>query len=57
MNRIKILVGILLFGSLWGFSEVIIGSAISDIGLPTGAIMTGVFALFFLGNHCDLKGH
>lgn len=48
MNKIKILAGILLFGSLWGFSEVIIGSAILDIGLPTGAIMTGVFALFFL---------
>lgn len=53
MNKIKILAGILLFGSLWGFSEVIIGSAIhetgiSDIGISTGAIMTGVFALTFL---------
>lgn len=48
MNKMKIIVGIILFGSLWGFSEVIIGSAIHDIGIPTGAIMTGVFALFFL---------
>lgn len=48
MKKIKLLVGILLFGSLWGFSEVIIGSAIQDIGLPTGTIMTGVFAITFL---------
>lgn len=48
MKNIKILAGILLFGSLWGFSEVIIGSTISDIGLPTGVIMTGVFAITFL---------
>lgn len=48
MKNLKIFVGILLFGSLWGFSEVIIGSAISDIGLPSGMIMTGVFAIIFL---------
>lgn len=48
MKNLKIFVGILLFGSLWGFSEVIIGSAISDIGLPSGVIMTGVFAIIFL---------
>jgi hypothetical protein len=48
MKNVKILAGILLFGSLWGFSEVIIGSTISDIGLPSGVIMTGVFAIMFL---------
>ncbi|KYK24418.1 hypothetical protein AYK24_06290 [Thermoplasmatales archaeon SG8-52-4] len=48
MKNIKALAGILLFGSLWGFSEVIIGSAIQDIGLPSGIIMTGVFAIAFL---------
>lgn len=49
MNKnMKLLAGILLFGSLWGFSEIIIGSALNDIGLPSGAIMTGFFALFFL---------
>ena len=48
MNKIKLLAGILLFGSLWGFSEVIIGSALDDIGLPSGAIMTGFFAVTFL---------
>ena len=48
MKKIKLLAGILVFGSLWGFSEVIIGSRIQDAGLPTGAIMTGVFAITFL---------
>jgi hypothetical protein len=48
MNKLKLLAGILVFGSLWGFSEVIIGSSIQDAGLPTGAIMTGVFVLSFL---------
>lgn len=48
MKKIKLLAGILVFGSLWGFSEVIIGSALQDVGLPTGAIMTGIFAITFL---------
>ena len=48
MKNLKLLLGILLFGTLWGFSEVIIGSALQDIGLPSGVIMTGVFAIVFL---------
>jgi len=48
MDKMKIFAGILLFGSLWGFSESIIGSALSEVGLPAGAIMTGFFALTFL---------
>lgn len=48
MKKIKLIAGILVFGSLWGFSEVIIGSSLKDIGLPTGVIMTGVFAITFL---------
>jgi hypothetical protein len=48
MNKMKIITGILLFGSLWGFSESIIGSSLSEIGLPSGAIMTGFFALTYL---------
>ena len=48
MNKMKILAGIFLFGSLWGFSECIIGSALSNIGLASGAIMTGFFALSYL---------
>jgi len=45
MNRKKMIMGIILFGSLWGFSEVIIGSIVADAGLPSGGLMTGFFAL------------
>jgi hypothetical protein len=48
MKKIKFLAGILVFGSLWGFSEVIIGSRIQDIGVPTGTIMVGTFAIIIL---------
>jgi hypothetical protein len=41
----KFIVGIIVFGSLWGFSECIIGSLLRDVNLPAGAIMTGVFAI------------
>jgi hypothetical protein len=41
----RLLAGIILFGSLWGFSEVILGSMIADAGLPAGGIMTGLFVL------------
>jgi len=44
MKKKKLFAGILVFGSLWGFSECIIGSMLRDAGLPAGAIMTGVFA-------------
>jgi hypothetical protein len=44
----KLFAGIILFGSLWGFSECIIGGYLSEIGLPSGSIMTGVFAISFL---------
>jgi len=48
MKNMKLAAGILLFGSLWGFSECIIGSSLNELGLPTGAIMTGFFAITFL---------
>ena len=48
MEKMKLFAGILVFGSLWGFSECIIGSSLYDAGLPAGAIMTGVFALMFM---------
>ena len=48
MNKLKLFAGILIFGSLWGFSEVFVGSRLSETGLLSGAIMTGVFALMFL---------
>jgi len=44
MNK-KSIVGIIVFGSLWGFAECIIGSLLRDANLPAGAIMTGVFAI------------
>jgi hypothetical protein len=48
MNKLKLIAGILIFGSLWGFSEVFVGSGLSETGLPSGAIMTGIFAMMFL---------
>ena len=48
MKKIKLVAGILLFGSLWGFSEIIIGSALQETGLPAGTIMTGFFVITFL---------
>lgn len=45
MEKMKLFAGILVFGSLWGFSECIIGSVLRDSNLPAGAIMTGVFAV------------
>jgi hypothetical protein len=41
----KFIAGIIVFGSLWGFAECIIGSLLRDINLPAGAIMTGIFAI------------
>jgi hypothetical protein len=41
----KFIVGIIVFGSLWGFAECILGSVLRDVHLPAGAIMTGVFAV------------
>lgn len=48
MDKMKIVAGTILFGSLWGFSECIIGSHFHDAGLPAGAIMTGMFAVGFM---------
>ena len=47
-DKTKLLAGILVFGSLWGFSECIIGPKLSGSGLPSGVIMTGIFAMIFL---------
>jgi len=44
MKKAKLFAGILVFGSLWGFAECIIGSALRTMDLPAGAIMTGIFA-------------
>jgi hypothetical protein len=45
MKNMKFIAGIIVFGSLWGFAECIIGSVLRDINLPAGAIMTGIFAI------------
>ncbi len=47
-DKIKYFAGIMVFGSLWGFSECIIGPRLSDASLPSGAIMTGFFAMILL---------
>jgi len=45
MRNMKLFAAILVFGSLWGFAECIIGSMLRDANLPAGALMTGIFAL------------
>ena len=45
MDKKKLLVGVMLFGSIWGFIEVILGSLIADAGYPSGGLMTGFFAI------------
>ncbi len=45
MEKMKLLAGIIVLGSLWGFAECIIGPALGDVGLPSGALMTSVFAV------------
>jgi hypothetical protein len=47
-NNVRILALIIFFGSLWGFSEIFIGSFLADQNLPYGIIMTGFFAMIFL---------
>ena len=47
-EKMKLFVAIMVFGSLWGFSECIIGPKLSDAGLLSGVIMTGFFAMVFL---------
>ena len=45
MDNKKLLIGILLFGSLWGFIEVILGSTVAGAGYHSGGLMTGFFAI------------
>ena len=47
-NKMRIFALILFFGSIWGFSEIFIGSFLADQELPYGIIMTGFFAMIFL---------
>lgn len=41
----KLIAAVLVFGSLWGFAECMIGSLLRDANLPAGALMTGIFAI------------
>ncbi len=45
MEKMKLFAGIIVFGSVWGFSECIFGSILHNAQLPAGAIMTGLFAV------------
>jgi hypothetical protein len=45
MNKKRLILGILIFGSIWGFSECIIGNIFSDSSLPTAQLMVGFFAI------------
>lgn len=41
----KVAAGIVLFGSVWGMLECLLGDALRNHDLPAGAIMSGVVAL------------
>jgi len=45
MKKGRIFASTLLFGSLWGFAEIVLGDLLRNAELPAGAILTGVFAL------------
>ena len=48
MNKKRLFLGIIIFGTIWGFSECVIGSLFNDAGLPSGELMVGFFAITFL---------
>ena len=45
MKKGRIFASTLLFGSLWGFAEIVLGDLLRNAELPAGAILSGVFAL------------
>ncbi|HVQ00211.1 MAG TPA: hypothetical protein VMT57_01725 [Candidatus Thermoplasmatota archaeon] len=45
MKTMKLFAAVLVFGSLWGFAECIIGSMLRDANLPAGVLMTSIFAI------------
>ncbi|MEM0466573.1 MAG: hypothetical protein QXX20_03085 [Candidatus Thermoplasmatota archaeon] len=45
IEKKRLIAGILAFGSLWGFSECILGTLLHDANLPAGTIMTGFVAV------------
>jgi hypothetical protein len=47
MKGARLLIGILLFGSLWGAAECLLGDSLRDLGLPAGMPMTAI-AIFLM---------
>lgn len=45
MDKLRLFAGIILFGSIWGFAECIIGQGFDNLGIHSGTIMTGFFAV------------
>jgi hypothetical protein len=45
MDKLKLIVGIILFGSIWGLAESIIGPMLNTANLPSGALLTSIFAI------------
>ena len=41
----KMLAGVVLFGSIWGMLECILGDLLRDNNLPAGAVMSGIVAI------------
>ena len=48
MKKMKLFAGVIVFGSIWGFAECIIGPRLSESGFPSGVIMTSIFAIGFM---------
>jgi len=45
MKHMRLVAGILAFGSLWGLLECSLGDFLSDAGLPSGVVLTGFVGL------------
>jgi hypothetical protein len=45
MKHLRLITGVIALGSLWGFSECIIGAWLRDANLPAGAILTAIIAI------------
>jgi hypothetical protein len=45
MKHLRLITGVIALGSLWGFSECIIGAWLRDANLPAGAILTAIVAI------------
>lgn len=48
MKNMRTITGIIALGSLWGFSECIIGTWLRSAGLPAGILLTSIVAIGLL---------